>query len=243
MFGSVFLITLLTAVIAFMLAVTLRRAADAAVVGYRAKIIVTGGVFLPRDKGARLAYKGVCCCLRQNYEKAVFFLEEALKHSYDPQNCVFCLDWMARCYDASGKPDRSLNCCVKAVEASPNSTSALFNLADRYFGRGQFEKARYYYNEVLKYEESNNYAAFMPGVLDMLGGNYEKAAEAFYPAASAENPFFAADAAVIAAISGDREKSLGFLELVKQSDYRETERLSGRIDCIERVRKMCADDS
>jgi len=151
--GTVIMAAIFIAVIMFQLVFILRRAVIGFIIGVKARMFVSGGFFLTRDKGARLAYKGVCDCFKRNYEKAIAFFEKAMKYSYDPQNCVFCLDWMTRCYDAEGKSDRSLGCCVRAVEVSPGNIPALFNLAERYLERGQLEKARFYYEKVLKYDE------------------------------------------------------------------------------------------
>jgi len=252
--GSVVMISIIGAAILFQLVIIMKRVINAAVIGYRAKLFISGGFFLPFDKGARLAYKGVCDCFKQRFEKAIVSFEKAMKYSYETQNCVFCLDWMSKCYDAVGKPEMSFNCCVKSVEISPGNIQSLLNLAERYLGKGKLEKARYYYQNVLKYDADNDYAKFMTGIIDMLSGDYSKAAEMFYPVAentavnaktqaAGKFPLLTAEAAIIAAIQGDKGKSRFFLESALKSGYEETERLSGRIDCIEKMRKLCLDDS
>jgi len=243
--GTVLLLIIILPAIAFLLAVALRPVADNIAICLKAEMFVSGGLFVPKDKGARFAYKGVVNCFKQNYVKAVFFLEKAMKYSYDPQNCVFCLDWMTKCYDAQGKPDRSLDCCIKAVEVFPSNIPSLFNLAERYLGRGKFDKARYYYETVLKYDEKNNYAKFMTGVTDMLSGEYARASEIFAPLEkiSEQLPIMSSELAVIAALLGDMQKSREFSESAKKGGYEEPERLSGRLDCIERMRELCLNDS
>lgn len=230
------------AAVAALLFAVAKRVVKAALIRSRARLCVSGSLFLPRDKGARLAYKGVRDCFTHNYERALAHFEEAMKYSYDEQNRLFCLEWMTRCHDARERYDRSLDCCVKAAEACSDNAAVLFGLADRYSGAGRFEKAKFYYEAGLRYAEKNDYARFMLGELEMLGGNYEKAAERIYPLAEADgNPVMAARAALLAAIEGEERKSRDYLEAVVKFDREERDRLEERLNCISRVRELCDD--
>jgi len=229
---------------ACLLFAVLKRVVKSIVISDKAKLCVSGSLFIPNDKGARLAYKGVRACFAHDYEKAVAHLEEAMKYSYDEQNRLFCLEWLTRCYDARERYDYSLNCCVKAAEACSDNPAVLFGLADRYSGAGRFDKAKFYYEAGLRHVKKNDYAAFMLGELELLGGDYEKAAEKIYPLAEAEgNAVMAARAALLAAIEGDEQKSRDFLEKVGKSHPNREERdnLEDCINCVNRVRELCND--
>jgi len=229
---------------AALLFAVLKRAVKSIATSDKAKLCVSGSLFIPRDKGARLAYKGVRACFAHDYERAIAYLEEAMKYSYDEQNRLFCLEWLTKCYDARERFDYSLNCCVKAAEACSDNPAVLFGLADRYSGAGKFDKAKFYYEAGLRHVKKNDYASFMLGELELLGGNYEKAAEKIYPLADAEgNSVMAARAALLAAITGDGQKSRDYFEKTGNPGINREERdnLEDCINCINRVRELCND--
>jgi tetratricopeptide (TPR) repeat protein len=207
---------------------------------YDAKLNIGSRVSLREDKGARLAYEGICDCFKHKYEKAVVCFEEAIRHSYDPHNCAFCLEWMTKCYDAQGMSDESFNCCVKAVQVAPSSSTALSNLADRYVKKGWYDKAEFYYKSVLKFDEKNDYAIYLHGMIEMGRGHYEEAVNWFEkPTKTEEYPPLIAEHAMVSAITGNYDKAEIFYEKAKNKGYEEIKRLREKLDCIKRVRELC----
>jgi tetratricopeptide (TPR) repeat protein len=208
-----------------------------------AKIHIGDEVSVHTDKGAKFAYKGICAYLSGDYSSALTHLERALKFSTVSQNNAFCLDWMSQCYDAQEKYEESLQCCVKAVQAEPTNIKMLFNLADMYVRRGRFDKAEFYYNRILNYDEDNIAACFMLGTLFMGCGEYERAEGFFLKALEIDGRFVAAMAemSVLCAIKGDYSTMNRYYAEATDKQYIESDRLRERLDSIEKMQGLCND--
>ncbi|MCL2071359.1 MAG: tetratricopeptide repeat protein [Oscillospiraceae bacterium] len=200
-------------------------------------------VSIYNDKGAKLAYKGICAYLNEDHSKALTYLENAVRYSQVSHNSAFCFDWMSRCYEALGKYRESLNCCVKAVEAEPSNIKALFGLANMYVRNGAFSKAEFYYNRVLRYDQKNSYASFMLGTLFMGRGLYDKAEEQFLKTIELNNESEEAFAelSVVMAIKGDYSRMDSyFAEVTKSSNgkYTDSDRLRKRLNSIKKMKDL-----
>jgi len=208
-----------------------------------AKLSIGDGVILRRDKGAKLAYKGLCSYYRKDFAGAINYFKAALEHSLVPHNHAFCMDWLARCYDYHEKPNESLNYSIKAVRAEPASIKALFGLADSYCRRGSFEKAEFYYNSILKYDSGNAAAIFMLGALFMGRGLYDKAEAQFKKALEIDKNFTSAIAelSVLMAFKGNYKQMNVYLEKAKTMKYSDSARLEKKLRSIREMRELLHD--
>ena len=201
------------------------------------------------DISANLAYRGVYRHLLGDHIDAIAYLEEALKFSEMSQNTAFCFDWLARCYTALDKPSDELRCRIKAVEAEPSCLATLHNLAALYAAQGQYEKAVFYYEKMLRLNDDNPNTAFTLGLIYMSRGQYD-AAEAlldkvleFSLKDAIPGKHFTAigELAVIAAIKGEYRKMQSHFEKLKDMDSEEAMRLKGRLEAIKNMRNLCND--
>jgi len=213
-----------------------------------AKACIGEGVSIFFDKGAKLAYRGIYSFLDGDFSKAIKCLEKSLKYSYVPQNCSFCYDWIARCYDAQDKTTEALTYSVKAVQAEPSNIKSLFNLAEMYARDGAFEKSHFYYNMVHKYDSKNPQAYFMQGMLSMGIGNYDEAREHFLKTVELEPKFHSAysELSVIAAIEGDYSQADSYRAKADAQPFgnftnSDSERLQKRLNSIKRIQELCHD--
>ncbi|MCL2633209.1 MAG: tetratricopeptide repeat protein [Oscillospiraceae bacterium] len=208
-----------------------------------AKLNLGSKIPLHKDKGARLAHKGLCAFFRNNYGKALLYFEKAMEHSYVSQNNAFCLDWMIKCYDAQEKYDEALQCCIKAVNYAPSNIRTLFNIADRYSRAGRFDKAEYYYNTILKYDKDNVAAIFMLGAIHMGGERYEEANNQLSRVLEIDERFTsaAAELSVLSAIRDDQNQAEIYYNQVKDNNFRDLDRLEKRLTSIKTIRDLCND--
>jgi tetratricopeptide (TPR) repeat protein len=207
----------------------------------QAKTYIGDDVSIRHDEGAKYAYRGICAYLGGDYVESLVNLKKALEYSTVSHNNAFCLDWMSQCYESLDKPMESLHCCVKAVQAEPSNIKSLFNLADIYVKQGLFEKAEFYYNQILHYDKNNAPAKFMIGTLYMGLGEYRNAEEQFLEILETDNRFTSAFAelSVINAIKGDYFEMDNYYERAKNNRYVESVRLRKRLDSIKKIQGMC----
>jgi len=201
-------------------------------------------VSINQDIGAKFAYKGICHFLNGDYIKSLSNLEKAMKNSTVSHNNAFCLDWMSQCYDAQDKNVESLQCCVRAVQVEPGNIKSLFNLSDMYVRLGLFEKAEFYYNQILRYDNDNLAATFMIGTLFMSRGEYEKAEEQFQKVLEIDDKFTSAlaEMSILSAFKGDYSSMDSYYERAKARRYIETGRLKKRLSAIKEMRDLCYDN-
>jgi tetratricopeptide (TPR) repeat protein len=206
-----------------------------------AKISIGNEVSIHRDKGAKLAFRGILAFFRSDYSRAITHLEKAMEYSFVSHNNAFCLDWLAQCYDAQEKYNQSLECCVKAVQVEPSNIKSLFNLADMYVRRGLFEKAEFYYNRILRYDGTNAAACFMIGALFMGRGRYDEAQEQFLKTLDIDAQFVSAMAelSVVCAIKGDYSKMDSYYAKAENNNYIESDRLKKRLNSIKKMQELC----
>ena len=210
----------------------------------QAKLHIGDEVSIHSDLGAKFAYKGIFAYLNGDYVRSLSHFEKAMKHSTVSQNNAFCLDWMSQCYEAQEKPVVSLRCCVKAVQVEPGNIKSLFNLADMYVRQGNFAKAEFYYNQILRYDSKNTAASFMLGTLFMGKGLYEQAEEQFGKTLEMDDKFTSAFAemSVLMAFKGDYLKMDSYYEKAKERKYVETDRLKNRLISIMKIQELCHDN-
>ena len=209
----------------------------------RAKKQIGEEVSIYSDKGARLAYKGICASLSEDYSKALTYFEKAMTFSGVSHNSVFCLEWMAKCYDAQEKPMELMRSRVKAVQLEPSNLKSLFGLADLYVRNGLYSKAEFYYNRILRYDNDNIAARFMLGTLFMGRGFYDEAEAQFIKALEIDKETKAASAelSVIMAIKGDYDKMEHYYAKAKDDEYADADRLKKRLSSIKKVKDLCND--
>ncbi|MDR0223398.1 MAG: tetratricopeptide repeat protein [Oscillospiraceae bacterium] len=239
-FGLAVAMIFAAAVILVMFAFVCSRAAEEIRLRRDAKLNIGDRVSLNRDMGAKLAYKGICAFFKKEYGKAAKHLEKAVKYSANPQNSAFCLDWMAKCYDAQEKYGDSLNCGIRAVEIAPTNVKVLFNLADRYSRSGRFEKAEYYYKSVLKYEKDNPAALFMLGEIDMGRGFYDEAEEQLKRVLEQDADFApaAAELSVLMAIKGNYRQMGVYRDRAEAGEFKDMKRLEKRLCSIREMNAL-----
>jgi tetratricopeptide (TPR) repeat protein len=208
-----------------------------------AKVNIGDEVSIHHDKGAKLAYKGICAHLSQDHSKALVYLEKAMKYSGVSHNSAFCLDWMSKCYEALEKPAETLSCRIKAVEIEPSNVKSLFNLADMYVRNGAFSKAEFYYKRILRYDKENLAATFMLGTLFMGRGLYSQAEEQFLKTLEMDNESEAAltELSVVMAIKGDYSRMDSYFDKAKDGEYIESDRLKKRLNSIKKMKDLCND--
>ncbi|MCJ7812368.1 tetratricopeptide repeat protein, partial [bacterium] len=96
-------------------------------------------------------YLGVLYLRKQDYEKAITYLEEVVTKS-DPTSTVYsqAVSNLAICYDIKGQSDKAIEIYKKALEISPNDKDLLFNMARLHAQQKNYEQAIEYFQRVLE---------------------------------------------------------------------------------------------
>lgn len=132
-----------------------------------------------KDKGAKLAYKGIMKFLEEEYQKSAELFEEALRLELCDENREFCFNWLSHCYSKLRSHEKYKEVRLRAVQALPTNDNVLMSYANCCADDGDFKTAEYYCSQALKYNPNNTFAYRALGFMAETKGEYRKAVEYF----------------------------------------------------------------
>lgn len=134
------------------------------------------GIKLVRsDEIAMLAYKGIYALLSGKLAQAEELLQEALSRTDMRQNQMFCVEWLARLYEAMENNGKLMWCYRKAAEYAPDNPEMQSRLGHAYFSEGKLDQATYCFEQALRYDPNHGYSYFSLAKIQMVRGENEKA--------------------------------------------------------------------
>ena len=193
------------------------------------------GIKLVRsDEVAKLAYKGIYELLSGRLAHAEDYWQESLSRSDMRQNQVFCIEWLARLYEAMENDSKLMWCYRKAAEYAPDNPEMQSRLGHAYFSEGKLEQAAYCFEQALRYDPTHGYSYFSLAKIQMVRGENEKAFDTLQNLVkiNENHPLCHAELADWYAMNGDAEKAEEECKKAQLCGIRDPDELNKRINAM-----------
>lgn len=193
------------------------------------------GIKLVRsDPVARLAYKGIYALLSGKLVQAEEILQEALSKSDLRQNQMFCIEWLARLYEAMENNGKLMWCYRKAAEYAPDNPEMQSRLGHAYFSEGKLDQATYCFEQALRYDPNHGYSYFSLAKIQMVRGEDKKAFETLQNLMkiNENHPLCHAELADWYAMNGNAEKAEEECRKAQLCGIHDPEELNRRINAM-----------
>jgi len=112
----------------------------------------------------------------EDYEKALSYLERAVKQDPNFADAYFLIGW---CHDMLGKYNEAIESYKQAIRIKPDYAEAHFNLGGAYVSLGRYNEAIESYRQAIRIKPDYAEAHFNLGVAYRSLGRYNEAIESF----------------------------------------------------------------
>lgn len=187
-----------------------------------------------KDKTARLAYDGIYEFMRGRYPKAEELLIKSLHLSSVRNNQLFCVEWLAKLYEATGNDSKVIWCHRKAVEYAPDNPEYQARLGHDYYVEGSFDKAWHCFTQAVNYDPNHGFSRYSLAKICAVRGEDERAVRMLLELLEIKqnHPLVYSELATLYAIHGDDDKCKEYYHKALMCGYDEPKKLSDRMTAI-----------